>query len=348
MSWDGSSSAADPAVCGLIYKLLQTLTLKLKEPLSLFFLCKTNRKLLLQIRMWARAAKDTKPKANKGKLKGLFGGVCCCSQKDCWFLGEVHPEGSCIALAKWSCLPFQAYPPKTSNGKLYGEKCADSSDVWVIIHVLERMLWKAAQLGDADWGCCGADGCTSDWHFCSITKSGCRWNGDGCIGQGLEAAVLEEPLGGWPGAMGASLPCVVCFQKAAWPWFRLKGKVMFSSSSWGYGLSQEHSVVGVVWTLFSKPVPLGLSVIEHIIGQSKMVLLDLLIPFLLFVVGLRVALYFLILQMDLVQDALGWPRFVLGTGCVTAHSQSIQQHKKGRNCSVLPPLQPVSVLLPRP
>lgn len=45
------AAGADPAVCSLIRELLRTLSLKLKDPLSLFLLCKTNKRLLLQIRM---------------------------------------------------------------------------------------------------------------------------------------------------------------------------------------------------------------------------------------------------------------------------------------------------------
>lgn len=73
------------------------LSLKLKDPLSLFFpLCKTNKRLLVQIRMEVRAAENTKTKTNKGKMQGLFGAFCCYSQqKDyCWFLWKVHPGGS--------------------------------------------------------------------------------------------------------------------------------------------------------------------------------------------------------------------------------------------------------------
>lgn len=75
MSGDARGSAAAPPVRGLVYTLLRTPSLKLKDPLSLFFLCKTNKRLLLQIRMEVRAAKDTKPKTNKAKNERIVWGV---------------------------------------------------------------------------------------------------------------------------------------------------------------------------------------------------------------------------------------------------------------------------------
>lgn len=181
------------------------------------------------------------------------------------------------------------------------------------------MLWKAAQLANADWGCCRADGCTVDWRFCSIMKSACKWNGDGCGGRrtpvngtvcGSGSGYSKgNPLGCWPGWMGAPLPRFIC------SWLRAAGC--------GLGWSTRWCSPAAAWVVVS-PRNMNSKSLWHQTCTAGSVLwykhndaeqTDALGPdgpFSPVCLGLHVLLRFLILQMDVGGDALGrrlWYRF---------------------------------------
>lgn len=154
------------------------------------------------------------------------------------------------------------------------------------------MLWKAAQLANADWGCCRADGCSVDWRFCSIMKSACKWNGDGCGGRRTpvngtvrgsgsgfsKGNSLVVGLVGWerlsPGLFA------LCWGQLAVVWAEAPRDVLQQQHGlWFLPGTRTRRVFGV------RPALQGLSCGVSTMMLSKMMLWDLMVPFLLSVWG---------------------------------------------------------------